>query len=389
MKIRKIEFKNHEMFRDLEVSFTNKEGEILDTTVIIGTNGSGKTSLLKSIYNSFDFWRVSKEKNAAIEVCMSDEEYKKLNEVNSYTNNFLFSPSNNVRVDLVEGHNYNKAKIVYMPTEINFNNIKKVDTRFKLEDKFFNEINQNITQNIPSFIATKIETEVFKNEELPPKESINKVCDEINQLFKYMDLDVKLIGLTKDEYKQPIFKNTNNDEFNIESLSSGEKQLFLRALSLKFLDINNSIILIDEPELSLHPQWQRKIIKVYESIGENNQLIIATHSPHVVCDIKKEQLRVLKRGKEGISIVDNDKLDETYGHTVELILKSIMGLNSVRNDETEINLKKLRNLLAHGEYDTTEFNDIYYELKSYLGNLDIDLNLIDLDIKRRKRKKGE
>ena len=67
--------------------------------------------------------------------------------------------------------------------------------------------------------------------------------------------------------------------FNVNS--SWKKQLFLRALSLKFLEVNNSIILIDEPEISLHTKWQGKIIKLYENIRENNQNIIATHSAHV------------------------------------------------------------------------------------------------------------
>ena len=42
-------------------------------------------------------------------------------------------------------------------------------------------------------------------------------------------------------------------EFDINGLSYGEKQLFLRGLSLKFLEANSSIILIDEPEISLYP----------------------------------------------------------------------------------------------------------------------------------------
>lgn len=43
----------------------------------------------------------------------------------------------------------------------------------------------------------------------------------------------------------------------LDALSSGEKQLFVRALSLKMLDAQNGIILIDEPETSLHPSEPR------------------------------------------------------------------------------------------------------------------------------------
>jgi len=131
-----------------------------------------------------------------------------------------------------------------------------------------------------------------------------------------MNLDVKLVGLSETSETKPIFRNGLGKEFDITGLSSGEKQLFLRALSLKFLEVNNSIILIDEPEISLHPQWQRKIIDVYKSIGNNNQLIIATHSPHVIGNITFHELRVMTKDNNGIKLIDNNNLSETYGKSI-------------------------------------------------------------------------
>lgn len=148
-----------------------------------------------------------------------------------------------------------------------------------------------------------------------------------------MDLDVKLVGLSETNETKPIFRNSLGKEFDITGLSSGEKQLFLRALSLKFLEVNNSVILIDEPEISLHPQWQRKIIDVYESIGENNQFIIATHSPHIIGNIEAKQLRILKKDTDGIKLVDNDELNETYGKNIGDILSTTMKVDSLRNED--------------------------------------------------------
>lgn len=215
---------------------------------------------------------------------------------------------------------FNEPKIVYMPTEINFEKINKVDNTFKFTPSFQNIVDQNMTQGIPSLIATKINKEIFRNRNKTIGEVIDSVCNNINDIFSIMNLDVKLIGLSEDNETKPIFKNSLGKEFDITELSSGEKQLFLRALSLKFLEVNNSIILIDEPEISLHPQWQRKIINLYESIGENNQLIIATHSPHVIGNITSDKLRVMIRDNNGIKIVDNDKLSETYGKGIGDIL---------------------------------------------------------------------
>ena len=204
-----------------------------------------------------------------------------------------------------------------------------------------------------------------------------------------MNLDVKLIGLSEDNETKPIFKNSLGKEFDITELSSGEKQLFLRALSLKFLEVNNSVILIDEPEISLHPQWQRKIINLYESIGENNQLIIATHSPHVIGNITSDKLRVMVRDNNGIKILDNDKLSETYGKGIGDILTTTMNLDSLRNDDITKKLNKVYELLNKNLYDTEEFNDTFNYLRKYLGDLDKDIMRIRLDISIRNRKNAK
>ena len=72
--------------------------------------------------------------------------------------------------------------------------------------------------------------EIFRNRNKTIGEVIDKVCEDINSIFKVMDLDVKLVGLSEDNDTRPVFKNSLGKEFDISGLSSGEKQLFLRAL---------------------------------------------------------------------------------------------------------------------------------------------------------------
>lgn len=396
MKVKRLKFKNHKVLGDLDISFQIDSNNTLDTIVFIGENGTGKTTILREIYNLMDLENMQ---NSGNKIFLELEENEK-----AILKKYPLEKNNNIIIEEdilydcidikkevydfedIEKDKY-KSKVIYLPTEVNFNSLKSVDRTFRYKYKFRNEINENLISDLPSAIANKIYVEMIMNEDLPARESKEKVCKEVNSVFESMDLDIEFVGLSKDENTVPIFRNIEGKEFDINGLSSGEKQLFLRALSLKFLNVNNSIILIDEPEISLHPRWQRKIVNVYENIGENNQIIIATHSPHIIGNVKKEQLRVLKKDKEGIKVMNSDELDETYGKTVESILMEVMGIINTRNEETAEKIEELRDLVREDKYGSKEFEELYKSLRKYLGNLDIDLNLIDMEVKRRINKK--
>lgn len=385
MKVEKINYKGHKFFNDLEIDFKDINEDILSTIVIIGENGSGKTTLLKSIFDAFGIDERSYEAVGEGKVELTPALYTVTVELEDNEYGILHPHGNCSGID----YNENNPKIVYMPTEINFERVNKVDSTLNFVPDFQNVIDQNMTQNIPSFIATKINKEIFKNRNKTIGEVIDKVCDDINSIFYVMDLDVKLMGLSETSETKPIFRNSLGNEFDITGLSSGEKQLFMRALALKFLEVNNSVILIDEPEISLHPQWQRKIIDVYESIGKNNQLIIATHSPHIIGDIESKQLRVIKKEKDGIKLVNNRELNETYGKSIGDILSTTMRLNSLRNEDITIKLNKVYELLNKNLYDTKEFEDAFNYLRKYLGDLDKDIMRIRLDMSVRNKKNAK
>jgi predicted ATP-binding protein involved in virulence len=158
MKLEKIKFNNHEIFNDLEIDFKDNTDKILDTIVIIGENGSGKTTLLKSIYDSFDINERGYEEVGDNKVELTPGLYTAT--VKLENNEFgMLHPD----VVFETGYRPNEPKVVYMPTEINFEKINKVDNTLKFTSHFQNIVDQNMTQNIPSFIATKINKEIFRN----------------------------------------------------------------------------------------------------------------------------------------------------------------------------------------------------------------------------------
>ena len=241
-------------------------------------------------------------------------------------------------------------------------------------------------KDIPSYIVSRIMYILGQNENLTMLEARKKITEEINGIFNILELDVKLKGISKDGKNMPIFENSQGEEFNINELSSGEKQLFLRTLSIKMLEPEDSIILIDEPELSLHPKWQQQIIKVYQSIGKNNQIIVATHSPHILGSVPSENIIILSKNEENkIVPITGEELYSSYGQTSDRILEDIMGMKSARNIEVQNLLDDVRNLVSENRYETDEFKEKYNELENILGNSDSDLMLIDMEIKRRKR----
>lgn len=103
----------------------------------------------------------------------------------------------------------------------------------------------------------------------------------------------KKIKISK-EYGIQIF--SDNNEIELNDLSSGEKQEIILFFELIFSTDESLMILIDEPELSLHVAWQKKFINDLfniiknKNINKNINIIIATHSPYIIGKYEENQI---------------------------------------------------------------------------------------------------
>ena len=103
--------------------------------------------------------------------------------------------------------------------------------------------------------------------------------DIINErfLFKHLEIDAK-VGLR--------FVTADGNDIQCDSLSSGEQQLIILYYKLLFEIEPDTLVMIDEPELSMHVDWQDYFLKDIQRIVALRKfdLLIATHSPDIIGD---------------------------------------------------------------------------------------------------------
>jgi predicted ATP-binding protein involved in virulence len=237
------------------------------------------------------------------------------------------------------------------------NDIKQVEAEFVKywynQVKFHNKRNDEITEDLQKFIS--------------------KILDglELDFIYSYID---------EDDYI--FFENKSGKKFKISELSTGEQTLLSKVLYLFLKEYKNKVILIDEPELSLHPSWQNKVLKIYENfaIKNNCQIIIATHSPHIIASAKNEYLRFLV--KEDNKIVVKQLSSSPLDRDTNTILKTIMGANYIPKELEELHLE-YKELVNSGKVNTQEAEELKKEIlkfespnSSFFQGIAFDLELM-------------
>lgn len=104
-----------------------------------------------------------------------------------------------------------------------------------------------------------------------------KFQDMIDKLFSYT-------GKTIDRKSNDIVFYQNGERLSPYRLSSGEKQMVLILLTVLVREGEHSVLFMDEPEASLHIEWQQKLIGMIRELNPDLQLILTTHSPAVIME---------------------------------------------------------------------------------------------------------
>lgn len=122
--------------------------------------------------------------------------------------------------------------------------------------------------------------------ELERTNAFQRSRDFEESVNKFLDKKRLRIGATSSA-RQRSAVNVSTEggrAYGLASLSSGEKQILTMLYSASRSRFKTGMFLIDEPELSLHIDWQRKILNEIMALTPGNQIIACTHSPEVGAD---------------------------------------------------------------------------------------------------------
>ena len=379
MYIEEINFKNYKMFAELGLKLNYPTNTKNIVNLIIGRNGCGKTQIIHEIINRLHFIRNGSELSTAF--------FRRCNKDTYERSIYSLDYNNNIKT-LIASRKYNEEEhnyytVVYIPSKVfsqhmSFENnkpkliryLKNGEARIKpgfLIENARKEIDEQQVANLSLKSYQLQESSVDetlkqlvdfinnicnKSTISDPKERLQSAIDLLNSKFAPLDLDTIILEV---KGNQVVFANKHNHsvKLHFDELSSGEQQLYTKFSYLITIDPQHSVILIDEPELSLHPQWQNNFVKMLKTIGKSNQFILATHSPYIINNLSYEDsLIVLDKDENGKIIAHSNY--QQLERDINVILKTVMGLaTTVSEDALELR-EKYREMIEQNLDETEE-----------------------------------
>ena len=337
MKIKSIKFKNHPILKNLELDFCDANGNAADTVIIAGENGTGKSSLLNYLYS------LSSTVVSAESIVMINDDNVDIPLMYSYDSkkeHIWISDNRGLRTlpGLPELKEKYKMSGIFSDVDINFqaDNLSSV-TSMALDTS---DSSRRSSTDLPKQIKQLlIDVQALDDAELSHamRENPTKTKAELQvaeRIPRFTNAFARMFdGLTYDRIDNAgghkvIYSKKNGVDIPIDNLSSGEKQVVYRGCFL-LKDVNatnGAFVFIDEPEISLHPSWQMKIMDYYKDIftaedgKQTSQIFAVTHSPFIIHNENRrnDKVIVLTRDENG-DIIVKDKPEYFKCTSVEAV----------------------------------------------------------------------
>lgn len=236
-----------------------------DVNILIGINGSGKTTLF-NILDSILTADVKRLKGYGVEV--------------------------DIRVDEERIEYRSKTTVAELRTRLSRVKYQKISTfdvpyRDRLKagreySQLYNELHTlvyDIGGNNPSFSDYRLKATNFPEEAARINERIRTLFETVDRLFAKTGKTIRI-----DPHTNHLIFLDDGEVIPLYKLSSGEKQLLLILLKVFLMEEQPYILLMDEPEISLHIEWQYKLFEEIRHLNPHCQIITSTHSPSLFGD---------------------------------------------------------------------------------------------------------
>lgn len=143
----------------------------------------------------------------------------------------------------------------------------------------------------------------------------------------------------------------------------------------------HGLVLIDEVDMHLHPQWQQLVLQNLLEAFPNIQFIVTSHSPQVLTTVKKESVHLIHL-EDGKGWAQNP-IGETYGIASQDALLELMQVEPRPPLERVLKLKAYMNLIDLGQHTSDEGEALRGELEALYGKSHEELNRADRKIRRK------
>lgn len=112
----------------------------------------------------------------------------------------------------------------------------------------------------------------------------DRLLEVVNKFFNYTGKDISIDDCGEMHVKRGVI------DIPFVCLSAGEKQLLFLLMALFLMGNKPTVLMLDEPEISLHIEWQDKLIERMLELNPNCQIILTTHSPNIFADGWEDKL---------------------------------------------------------------------------------------------------
>lgn len=359
MKVKAIDIEGIGGISSIHIDFDD------NMNFICGPNGIGKTTILECVAHSFSASSTNILKRNVSCENGSFRATVEINGNNQQTNILIadFAPDKQSRINGLHQHSNKLLSLKvsrtfqYQPLNAIGKDTDKQDHVIYEETKSGVNINEVKNWFVNRYLYSAHEG-ALTEEQLHNLELAKKSFSLLNPEFNFS----KVVASSNE-----IMVNSPNGEIYYEYLSSGFKSCLsiifgiIKDIELRFkepgikADEFDGIILIDELELHLHPEWQSKIPRILVDVFPNTQFITATHSPHILQSAKPNEIIALSSNDGQVYRRELDSGKYGFqGWTVEEVLVDVMGMTDTRTSTYKDKLSEFERAIYQYEYDSAK-----------------------------------